>query len=96
MNEEQRAEQNLDLEVGASEEAAPRPSGLSRRIVVALVVFAVFAGIVAAKSIAPRDAADNSGPASGSLTSVRNNAVADYEAAIKTGKPIYVLFHSLS
>jgi len=35
-------------------------------------------------------------PAAGSLTSVRNDAVADYEAALKTGKPIYLLFHSLT
>lgn len=30
------------------------------------------------------------------ITSQRNDAVADYEAAIATGKPVYVLFHSLT
>ncbi len=35
-------------------------------------------------------------PAGATITSVHNDAVADYEAALKTGKPVYVLFHSLS
>jgi len=30
------------------------------------------------------------------ITSTHNDAVADYEAALETGKPVYVLFHSLS
>jgi len=34
--------------------------------------------------------------ASGSLTSTHNDATADYAAALKAGKPIYVLFHSLT
>ena len=30
------------------------------------------------------------------ITSTHNDAVADYEAALKTSKPIYVPFHSLT
>ncbi|MBK5210972.1 MAG: hypothetical protein JJE36_01395 [Coriobacteriia bacterium] len=41
-------------------------------------------------------AASSNSFATGSLTSVRNDAVSDYTAALKTGKPVYVLFHSLT
>lgn len=34
-----------------------------------------------------------SGP---SISTTRNDAIADYEAALEAGKPIYLLFHSLS
>lgn len=30
------------------------------------------------------------------ITSTHNDAVSDYEAALETGKPVYVLFHSLT
>ena len=62
-----------------------------------LVVIAVFAGVIAAKYLSSVQTGGAGGSASqASLTSVRNDAAADYEAAVKTGKPIYVLFHSLS
>ena len=82
------------------EPTQPEPttkSGASTRMVIALVVIAVFAGVMAAKYLSPSQTGGGGGQASQeSLTSVRNNAAADYEAAVKTGKPIYVLFHSLS
>ncbi len=66
-------------------------------LVVTGVVLALFA-IVLVKSLpASREAVPNrSAGAGSSLTSVRNDAVADYEAALKAGKPVFVLFHSLS
>lgn len=76
-----------------------RPKTTSLKVAIVLVVVAVFAGILIAKAGADRDAATNKGKAavSGtSVTSVHNDAVADYEAALKRGKPVYVLFHSLS
>ena len=83
-------------------------SGGSRRgswtIVVLLVVIAVFAGVLLAtaradrgRSVAQLDTSTTlTGSTSSSITSVHNDAEADYQAALKTGRPIYVLFHSLT
>jgi len=74
-----------------------KKSGASMRVAIVLVVVAVFAGVFAAKTLGPTRQNDSgTQAASASLTSVRNDASADYNAAIKTGKPVYVLFHSLS
>ena len=78
------------------QEPTGRP-GLSSRAVIVLVVVAVFAGVIAAKYLPSVRTGGSPSPASkASVTSVRNDAAADYETAAKTGKPIYVLFHSLS
>jgi len=72
-----------------------------------LVVVAVFAGVLLAKMLGTPAAAPvaNLGSpgaqaatstAGTTITTVHNDAVADYEAALKTGKPVYVLFHSLT
>lgn len=73
----------------------PPRGGPSSRLVIVLVVLAVFGGLVAAKAIGLRTTspAERQRP---SITSARNDASADYEAAMKTGKPVYVLFHSLT
>ncbi len=76
-------------------------------VVVVLVVVAVFAGILFAKAQAHRTATPGSAGQTAttgaaletdgaSITTAHNDAVADYDAALKTGKPIYLLFHSLS
>jgi Na+-translocating ferredoxin:NAD+ oxidoreductase RnfD subunit len=71
--------------------------GVSTRMLVVLVIIAVFAGILAAKYFVPSQrGGENAGAATASVTSVRNDASADYEAAVKTGRPVYVLFHSLT
>ncbi len=85
---------------GPHEPVQPEPtaeSGVSTRMVIVFVVIALFAGILAAKYLSPSQPGGSDGLAAReSLTSVRNDAAADYEAAVKSGKPIYVLFHSLS
>lgn len=63
-----------------------------QKSLVALVVVAVFVLLLAVKLVA--DGGAGSGDAS--ITSVHNDAVADFEAAVASGKPVYVLFHSLS
>jgi hypothetical protein len=75
-----------------------RSRAVSLKIVLVLVVVALFAGVVTAKVLASRSSrvADGRGGIGPALTSTHNDAVADYEAATKTGKPVYVLFHSLS
>ena len=90
----------------ATEASAAEKSPLAAVIVI-LVVVAIFAGVLLAKATnRPTDASTqvpgNFG-SSGSvpvgavtITSTHNDAVADYEAALETGKPVYVLFHSLS
>jgi ABC-type molybdate transport system substrate-binding protein len=81
-----------------SESSASAQRVLPPLLVVALVTVAIIGGALAAKALAPRPSA-SSAPATSaaaSLTSVHNDAVADYQAALKKGKPIYVLFHSLS
>lgn len=74
------------------EESTPRKS--LKRSVVLFAVIAVFAGVVLAKLVIPKT--DLPAASGASLTTVHNDAVADYDAARKTGRPIYILFHSLS
>ena len=89
-------------ETGAGETKPKRR--LSPAIAILLVVAALFAGILFAKARSAASSASvqapagavASPPAAATITSVHNDAVADYQAALKTGKPIYVLFHSLS
>jgi len=69
-----------------TDQATLRPRRPLLRITVVLVVFALLAGVLIAKVLVPRP----------SLTSTQNDATADYEAAVAAGKPIYVLFHSLT
>lgn len=77
----------------------PVTSGRSKGTV-ALVVVAIFLGFIVMKlvldSAAPAASPGNGGSAETSITSVHNDAVADYDAAAASGKPIYVLFHSLT
>lgn len=81
----------------APEQQPTSRSRLSTRTVVVLAIIALFAGVLAAKFLAPaQPTGQATGATAASLTSVRNDATADYEAAAKTGKPIYVLFHSLT
>ena len=87
-------------------EESSKPKRISPAVVVILVVVALFGGVLLAKSQSkppPARVASPSGVApapaqSGAptITSTHNDAVADYEAALKTGKPVYVLFHSLT
>ncbi len=79
-------------ESGAEE---PAPRAVATKTVVALVVMALFAGLLAAKLLEPAGVTVPGGDGT-SITSVRNDASADYQAALASGKPIYVLFHSLS
>jgi hypothetical protein len=75
--------------LGATEpidQGAPRPRRPFLKVTVVLVVFALIAGVLLAKVLVPQS----------SLTSAHNDAVVDYEAAVKAGRPIYVLFHSLT
>jgi hypothetical protein len=69
-----------------ADQTAPRPRRPLLTVTVVFVLFAVFAGVLIAKVLVPRP----------SLTSTRNEATVDYEVALKTGKPTYVLFHSLT
>lgn len=84
-----------------------KPKGGSPATIIVLVVVALFAGVLFAKvqgkpqtaSVAPSSGAaagDASQTGGATITSAHNDAVADYEAALKTGKPVYVLFHSLT
>ena len=71
---------------------------MSPKLIIGLVVVALFAGVIAAKVLAPHQqkVAGTGSASTPSVTSVHNDAVADYQVALKAGKPIYVLFHSLS
>jgi thioredoxin-like negative regulator of GroEL len=82
--------------------AANTPDAPARsKNVIVLLILAVFLGLVVVRlvvdSTAPAASPAATGAAAGtSITSVRNDAVADYDAAVASGKPIYVLFHSLT
>ncbi len=74
-------------------ESRPTPSA---RLVILLVVIAVFAAIVLIKVLTAPGTARTPTDEGASITAVHNDAVADYEAALATGRPVYVLFHSLT
>jgi len=80
-------------------DAATAPDRSKATIVLAVV--AIFLGFVVLKLVLDTGATGVSSTSEGaeggaSITSVRNDAVADYAAAVASGKPIYVLFHSLT
>ena len=88
-------------------EESAKPKGISPAVIIILVVVALFAGILFAKGQSKAQtvpvsasngasAGDASQAGGATVTSTHNDAVADYEAALKTGKPVYVLFHSLT
>ena len=88
-------------------EGSNKPTSISAVTITILVVVALFAGVLVAKILSkpetPSTAASSTVAAGGTgepvemtITSTHNDAVADYEAALKTGKPIYLLFHSLT
>lgn len=81
---------------GASS-GAPSSRGKNRVVLVVIVAFFVLLLVKLAVdgTSSPAGPAENPS-AGGSLTSTRNDAVADFEAALASGKPIYVLFHSLT
>lgn len=66
------------------------------RLVIILAILAVFGVVLVAKIFSPPPGSTETSGSGTSLTSVHNDAAADYAAALKTGKPIYVLFHSLT
>ena len=69
----------------------------SPALIIVLIVVALFAILLAKVFQNPTTPATTTSSTSGrSLTSTRNDAVADYEAALKSGKPVYILFHSLT
>lgn len=78
------------------EQEVPDQRGPSQRLIVALVVVAIFAGLFAAKVMLPSPAKNPDASTTGSLTATHNDAMADYQAATATGRPVYVLFHSLT
>ncbi|MDO8916212.1 MAG: thioredoxin family protein [Coriobacteriia bacterium] len=90
----------------SQEDLAPTepPRGGGRvRVAVIVAVAAVFAILLLAKAVgAPQASLENTtpGPAaavsSGGPSQARGDALADYDAALRGGKPIYVLFHSLT
>jgi hypothetical protein len=69
-----------------TDQGAPRPRRPFLKVTVVLIVLALIAGVLLAKVLVPQR----------SLTSRHTEATGDYEAAVKAGKPIYVLFHSLT
>lgn len=86
------------VEAAKAAEASKAPTRSKNGIV--LLVVAIFLGFIVMKLVLD-SAAPAATPAAGtatgtSITSVRNDAVADYDAAVASGKPIYVLFHSLT
>lgn len=74
-------------------------TGVQPRVVILVAVLVVFAIILGMKIAGPTGApgGETSAPAASVRPSEnRSDAVAAYDAAIATGKPVYVLFHSLT
>lgn len=81
---------------------ASRGAGGSSKVIATLIIIA-FLAFVLVKLVSGGTArtetpvqADVGADAAPTITSVHNDSVADYEAALASGKPVYVLFHSLS
>jgi thioredoxin-like negative regulator of GroEL len=96
-------QKNSAQQQSESKDAAVAESTSTRRSksVIVLLVVVAFLVLALAKIVTDGGAstgASTAGPSSSgtSITSVRNDAVADYEAALQTGKPVYVMFHSLT
>ncbi len=72
----------------------------NRIIIIGVVVLAVIVVLIAKTSMQTKSpTASPTGQQAAvptSLTQTRNDASADYAAASKSGRPIYILFHSLS
>ena len=86
---------------------AHTPKKISPAFAIVLIVVALLGGVLVAKSLnqapavrvastAATGAAVPARDAAETITSTHNDAVGDYDAALKTGKPIYLLFHSLT
>lgn len=69
-----------------SDQSKTRPRRPFLKATTAFVAFALIAGVLLAKILVPQS----------SLTSTHSDATTCYEAALKSGTPIYVLFHSLT
>lgn len=91
---------------GPGEERAPARKLRSGLLIGAAVVL-LFAVIAAAKMQTPATDAPAPGPPAGAVSTTsapspsapsqsRADAIAAYEAALATGKPVYLLFHSLT
>lgn len=78
--------------------AEPAKATGSKTLAVTLVVAIGFLALIALKVVTDRtEPADSpSGGSARSITAVHNDAVGDFEAAQASGKPVYVLFHSLT
>ncbi len=75
------------------EPRAREPMSMGVRI---MIVVAVALAIALAFVLREGRAPESQVADAGSMTSANNDAVADYEAALEAGKPIYILFHSLT
>jgi thioredoxin-like negative regulator of GroEL len=64
-------------------------------VIIAFLVLAIAKLATDANTSAPTSAGDGTS-AGTTITSTRNDAPGDYAAAVASGKPIYVLFHSLT
>lgn len=75
----------------------PAAAGRSKAPVILLIV-AIFLGLIVVKLVSDSavPTTSSTGEVGTSITSVHNDAVSDYDAAVASGKPIYLLFHSLT
>lgn len=83
-----------------SEPATVGGASRVRKAAIVLVVAAAFAGLMLGRVVGGTNAPPGE-PSAGAqegttITSVRNDATADYDKALAAGKPVYVLFHSLT
>jgi thioredoxin-like negative regulator of GroEL len=78
--------------------AEPAKATGGKTLAVILVVAIGFLALIALKVAADRtDPGDlSAGGSASSITADHNDAVGDFEAAQTSGKPVYVLFHSLT
>ncbi|MCE5190300.1 MAG: thioredoxin family protein [Actinomycetia bacterium] len=66
------------------------------RVLIGVAILVVFAVILGVKLAAPQTPAGAPAEAAVKPSQVRDDPVAAYDAALSAGKPVYVLFHSLT
>ncbi len=79
-----------------SDTAGPDRTKTAILLVVLIGFLMLIVGKLVIGDSGPADTLTAGEPGEETITSVRNDAVADFEAAFGSDKPIYVLFHSLT
>ena len=84
------------MEAPVIDSQGPARSGSRTRTLIVVAILVVFAVILGLKLAATSETSSTQTGVVSRPSMVQGDAVAAYDAALATGKPVYVLFHSLT